>query len=52
VTLNVTDAWPAGIVTVTGTVAFDESLVERFTTSEFAVLVFRVMGGRRHRPFC
>ena len=42
VTVKVTDDWPAGIVTVGGTLALVGSLLDRLTTSGAMVEVFRV----------
>ncbi len=40
--VNETDAWPAGMVTVAGTVALVGSLLAKLTTSGSVVLVLRV----------
>ena len=50
-TANETEAWPAGMVTVGGTVALVGSLLERVTTSESVVSVLRVTVAVAVAPF-
>ena len=50
-TAKVTDAWPAGIVTVGGTAAFVASLLVSVTTSGPVVSVFRVTVAVAVAPF-